>query len=323
MSDEMSGRRSTVAVVGAGHVGAAVANDLAVLGVCQRIVLCNRGRPRAEGIAYDIADATAVFGDVEVTGTSDWEAIAGADVAVVTVGHSIRVGKSRLEIAGNDQLIREVVARLDEVAPDAIVLMVSNPVDVLTRLGLDCSLRPWQRVFGAGTVLDSARLRRSLATLLGVDPQNTHLHVLGEHGDSSLIAWSAATIGPVPLASFPLPEGETLAELKERCLFRTRRRGGADIIARKGYTDDGIAAVVCRLVQAVFRDERRIFSVSTRALADYGLGEEVVLGLPCVIGRAGIVRRLPLALDADEKALLERSAAILNAAYEPLAGRSV
>jgi L-lactate dehydrogenase len=102
-----------------------------------------------------------------------------------------------------------VVARLDEVAPDTVVLMVSNPVDVLTRIVLDCSARPWQRVFGSGTVLHSARLRRSLATLLEVDPQNTHLHVLGEHGDSSLIAWLVATIGPVPLASFPLP-GETL-----------------------------------------------------------------------------------------------------------------
>jgi L-lactate dehydrogenase len=303
-------------------VGAAVANDLALLGVCERIVLYNRGLPRAEGIAYDVADATALLGDVEVTSTNEWEALSGADVAVVTVGHSIRVGESRLEIAANDQLIGEVIAQLDEVAPEAILLIVSNPVDVLTRLALDCSLRPWQRVFGAGTVLDSARLRRSLATLLGVDPQNTHLHVLGEHGDSSLIAWSAATIGPVPLASFPLPEGETLAELKERCLFRTRRRGGAEIIARKGYTDDGIAAVVCRLVEAVLGDQRRIFSVSTRALVDYGVGEEVVLGLPCVIGRGGIVRRLPLALDAEERALLERSAAILNAAYEPLAARS-
>jgi L-lactate dehydrogenase len=303
-------------------VGAAIGNDLAVLGACRRIVLYNRGLARAEGVAYDIADATALLGDVEVIGTDDWGDLIDADVVVVTVGHSIRPGESRLEIGGNDDLIRHVVARLDEVAPAAVVLIVSNPVDVLTRLALDCSRRPWQRVFGAGTVLDSARLRRSLATLLGVDPQNTHLHVLGEHGDSSLIAWSVATIGPVALTSFPLPEGETLTELKERCLFRTRRRGGAEIIARKGYTDDGIAAAVVRIVQAVLRDERRIFPVSTRALGDYGVGEDAVFGLPCVIGSQGLVRRLPLALDAEETALLQRSAAILNAAYEPLAAYS-
>jgi L-lactate dehydrogenase len=226
MISQMLGRGSTVAIVGAGKVGAAVANDLAVLGACERVVLYNRGLAKAEGVAYDIADATALLGRVEVLGTADWDDLIGTDVAVVTVGHSIRLGESRLEIAGNDTLIREVVARLDEVAPDAVVLMVSNPVDVLTRLVLDCSARPSQRVLGSGMVLDSACLRRSLATLLGVDPHNTHLHVLGEHGDSSLIAWSVATIGPVPLASFPLPEGQTLGELKERCLFQTHRRGG-------------------------------------------------------------------------------------------------
>jgi len=312
-------RRSTVGVIGAGKVGAAVANALALMRSCERIVLYNRGLARAEGQTWDISDGTALVHEIEVLATDDWNDLAGVEVVVVTVGQSIDPGESRLEIDGNDGLVRHVIARLDEVAPDAVVVIVSNPVDVLTRLAIECSSRPWQRIFGSGTVLDGARLRRSLGSALEVDPQSVHVHVLGEHGDSSVIAWSVAAIGPIPLETFPHPQSSRLDDVKQRCLRQMRRRGVHDILTRKGYTDAGIAAVVCRLVQAVLRNERRILTVSTRALPDYEIGEHVVLGLPCVVGRNGIVQRLPLKLDAEEQRLLARSAAILDQAYERLA----
>jgi L-lactate dehydrogenase len=306
-----------VAVVGAGHVGAAVTSAVALLQAADRIVLYNRHLARAEGEVWDLADATPFLHDVELLATDDWRDLAGVDMVVVTAGGLIKPGQSRLDI-DNADVIRDVMAHLDAVAPDAVVLIVTNPVDVLTRLAQDCSSRPRHLIFGAGTVLDTARIRSRLAKALGVDPQNTHVHVLGEHGDSAFVAWSSATVGPVPLASYPQARWWTVVDLRESFTTWVRRRGPVDILPRKGYTSAGIAAAVSRIVECVLRDQRRIYTVSVRALPEFGIGEEVVLGLPSVVGRQGIVSRLPVELDATELGQLQRSAAIVDAAYQKL-----
>jgi L-lactate dehydrogenase len=184
----------------------------------------------------------------------------------------------------------------------------------MTRIAQEASARPWHTILGTGTVLDTARLRLELATQLGVDAQNAHVHVIGEHGDSSFPAWSSATIGPVPLRSFPLPPARNLADLESEVAEAARRRG-PEVLARKGHTASGIAVAVSRIVECVLRDQRRILTVSSRAPSQYGVGESLVLSLPCVVGRAGVVSRLPLALDRHERQMLERSAAILQDAY--------
>jgi L-lactate dehydrogenase len=278
------------------------------------VVLYDRRAHRAEGEAWDIADGTPLLGSAEVIATDDWQDLAGVDVAVVTVGGLFKPGQSRLD-EHNGNLIRAVMEYLDDVAPDAVVVIVSNPVDVLTRIAQDSSARPWHKIIGAGTVLDTARLQHSLGELLGVAGQDVHVHVIGEHGDSSFPAWSSATVGPVPLASFPLPPTHDLAAIESECAERTRRRGPDDILARKGHTDAGVAVAVTRIVESVLRDQRRIYTVSTRALPEYGVGE-AVLSLPSVIGRGGVLRRLPLALNAAEQHMLERSASVLEAAYQ-------
>jgi L-lactate dehydrogenase len=315
-------RAATVAVVGAGHVGAAVTTTLALRASADRVVLYNRRLSRAEGEVWDLADAAPLLHDVQLVATDDWRDVAGADAVVVTAGRLVRAGQSRLD-EDNGPLIRDVMARLDAVAPDAVVLIVTNPVDVMTRLAQDSSARAPHLVLGAGTVLDAARLRHGLAAVLGVDPHNTHVHVLGEHGDRSFVAWSSATVGPVPLASFPLPPAMRLRDVQESLAARMRRRGPVDILTRKGHTSAGIAAAASRILESVLRDQRRIFTVSARALPEYGIGERVVLGLPSVVGRQGVVSRLPLALDAAEQRLLERSAAVVEAAYERLAAAPV
>ena len=302
-----------VAVIGAGHVGAATVNALVLLGVADHVVLYDRDLGRAEGQAWDTADGTPLVRGVEIVATDDWRALRGTDVAVVTVGAPPQKGRSRLD-ERNGGLIRQVVARLDEVAPHAVVVIVTNPVDVMTRVAQETSVRSWRMIFGTGTVLDTARLRLELATRLGVDAQNAHVHVIGEHGDSSFPAWSSATIGPVPLSSFPLPSTQSLADLEAEIADDARRRG-PDLIARKGHTASGIAVAVSRIVECVLRDQRRILTVSSRASSCYGVGESLVLSLPCIVGRAGVVSRLPLALDARERQMLERSAAILEVAY--------
>jgi L-lactate dehydrogenase len=204
---------TSVAVVGAGHVGAGVAGTLALRASAGRIVLYNRHLARAEGEVWDLADAAPLLHDVELTAADDWRDLAGVDMGVVTAGQLGRPGQSRLD-EDNAGLIEDVMARLDAVAPGAVVLIVTNPVDVLTRLAQDRSTRPRHLVLGTGTVLDTARLRHGLAGLIGVDPHNAHVHVLGEHGDSAIVAWSSATIGPVPLASFPLPPAMRLRDVQ-------------------------------------------------------------------------------------------------------------
>jgi len=307
-------RRGGVGIVGAGHVGAAVANALILMGTAQRVVLYNRQVRRAEGEAWDIADGTPMLGSAEVLATDRWEDLAGVEVVVVAVGVRIKPGQSRLDVVNGD-LIQTVMERLDEVVPDAVVVVASNPVDVLTRIAQDSSRRPWHKILGAGTVLDTARLRRGLAQLLGVDAQNIHVHVIGEHGDSGFPAWSSATIGPVPLGSFPLPPGRELTAIQSECAERTRRRGSEDILARKGHTAAGIAVAVSRIIESVLQDQRRVYTVSTRALPEYNVDEGSVLSLPSVIGKEGVVGRLPLALNPSEQRMLQRSAGVLNAAY--------
>jgi L-lactate dehydrogenase len=302
-----------VAVIGAGHVGAATVNALVLLGVADHVVLYDRDLGRAEGQAWDTADGTPLVDGAEIVATDDWRALHGSDVAVVAIGAPPQPGRSRLD-ERNGGAIREVVARLDEAAPDAVVVIVTNPVDVMTRVAQETSVRSWRMIFGTGTVLDTARLRLELATRLGVDAQNAHVHVIGEHGDSSFPAWSSATIGPVPLSSFPLPSTQRLAGLESELADAARRRG-TEVLARKGHTASGIAVAVSRIVECVLRDQRRILTVSSRASSCYGVGESLVLSLPCIVGRAGVVSRLPLALDARERQMLERSAAILEVAY--------
>jgi L-lactate dehydrogenase len=206
------------------------------------------------------------------------------------------------------------MAGLDEVAPHSAVVIVTNPVDVMTRIAQEASWRPWQMILGTGTVLDTARLRLAVARQLGVDTHNAHVHMLGEHGEGAFPGWSTATIGPVPLASYPLPAGENLTHLKAETANWARRRG-EEIFARKGHTANGIAVVVSRIVECILQDQRRIFTLSTRIPPDYGLNTDAVLSLPCVLGRAGVMHRLPLALDLDERQLLQRATAGVEAGY--------
>jgi L-lactate dehydrogenase len=298
-------------------VGAAVATTLLLLQTADSIIVFDRRLDRAEGEVWDLADAVPLLHEVEIVATDRWEDLAGADIVVITAGVPTRPGQSRLDV-NNADVITPIMARLDAVAPDAVVLIVTNPVDVLTRLAQNSSPRPWRLIIGAGTVLDTARLRRGVASTLGVDPHNTHVHVLGEHGDSRFIAWSSATIGPVPLASFPVPTDTSLAAIEEAGAAQALRQGPVDVLSRKGYTSAGVAAAVNRIVECVLRDQRGILTVSTRALPEYGIGEEAVMGLPCVVGREGVLSRLPLALNDREQQMLRRSAAILDEVYRQL-----
>jgi L-lactate dehydrogenase len=309
---------SKVSVIGAGHVGSAVADALVLLRACDRVVLFDRDPARAEGEAWDIADAIPLLSEMEILPSADYADLTGSAAVVVTVGATSAPGQSRLDLLGSNAGITAAVIReLDRVSPDAVVILVSNPVDVLTRIAIETSTRPAHLLMGSGTVLDGARLRQRLGMFLGVEKEDVHVYVVGEHGDSSFPVWSSATVGAIRLRDYRLPEGTSLSRLEDELTTATRRRG-LDILDRKGFTSYGVAGAVARIVRAVVRDEKRIFMVSVPAAEEYGIAG-VVLSVPCVIGRAGVERQLLLTLSEDEQRRLAQSAAVVDTAYRSLA----
>jgi L-lactate dehydrogenase len=314
----MSIKPSLVGIVGAGSVGAAVANALVLLSKSVTVVLFDRNLSKAEGQAWDINDAIPLLEEMDVIPSNRYEDLADADIIVVTVGATQTPRQSRLDLLGaNAAILRPIVQELDRVAPDAIVILVSNPVDILTRIAIETSTRSENLIFGSGTVLDTARLQYQLGKRLKVDKYDVHVPVIGEHGDSEFPVWSNAAIGMIPLTEFPLPKGTSLEQIQIELADVTRDRGNA-IMQRKGHTSYGIATSVAQVVDAIVRDEKRMFTVSVKAAPIYGVGDEVVLGLPCIIGKHGIESRLVLPRNAVEQHLLEVSAAKLNHAYQLL-----
>ena len=310
--------RAKVGVVGAGHLGAAIANALVLRETGRRLVLYDRTLSRVEGEGWDIADAVPHLREQEVAVTDDLAALEGAAVIVLAAGPTVTAGQSRLELCGrNAPVIRSLMAALDDAAPGAVVLVVTNPVDVLTRIAQTCTRRDPASVIGSGTVNDTARLKYALATRLGVDHRNVHVYMVGEHGDSSFCVWSAAHVGGVRLVDYPMDPGFDVEAVKRELVDFTHARG-REIHQRKGYTNYGTAAAVVSIVECVLRDERRILSVSAPAPPDYGLPDGAVLSLPCVVGATGVERPLVLSLDSRETALLHRAHARLEAAYAPV-----
>jgi L-lactate dehydrogenase len=305
--------RGRVCVVGCGHVGTTSAYALMMGGLAREVVLLDLDERRAEGEAMDLEQAAALARPVEVR-AGDWDDAARSAVVVVAAGVGGRPGESRLDLLGrNVVVIRDVMEKLLGRGFGGIVLMTTNPVDVLAQFAQEFSGLPVGRVIGSGTVLDSARLRAMLGRHLGVEPRSIHAHVVGEHGDSEIAAWSSARVAGVPLVEFCEGAGLECPDFDE--LLRRVRRAAPDIIERKGYTSYAIASCVARICEAVLRDERSVLPVSTKLSGQYGI-EGVYLSLPCVVGREGVERVIEIPLDEREREGLRASADILRRTVE-------
>jgi L-lactate dehydrogenase len=233
-----------------------VANALVLLRVCDQVRLYDRDPALAEGEAWDIADTVPLLSQMEVNPAASYSDLEGSNVVVVTAGITLGPGQTRLDLLGtNAKTIAGIVAGLDRVCPEAVVILVTNPVDVLTRIAIEASIRPPPLILGCGTVLDGARLRHRLGELLDVDRESVHAYVIGEHGDSSFPVWSSAAVGAVRLERFELPEGRSWPQVQDELAAATRQRGRS-IHDRKGFTSYGVAAAVARIVRAVTHDER-------------------------------------------------------------------
>ena len=305
-----------ISVIGAGQVGAAVGFALADAGLAQEIVIVDLDGARAEGAAMDIAHGVPMMCPVEVR-AGGYEAIADSDLVILTAGASQKVGETRPALAGRNRIVVECACReVARYAPDCVLLVVTNPVDMLTSVAASACGFAAGRVLGSGTVLDSLRLRAMIANRSGVDARDVHAWVLGEHGDSEVPAWSVARIGGLPLDEFCRLSGACTPGLEARLredFNRDVRDVAYEIIRGKGATNHGVAVAVRRIAEAVLRDEKSVLTVSAPLSGEYGL-EGVALSLPCVVGAAGVERILPLSLQEEELQALRRSAAAVRAA---------
>ena len=313
-----------IAIIGAGQVGATTAYTLGISGLAEEIVLTDIHEKKAAGEALDIAHALAAGKPVKVS-SGGWDVLAGADLVVMTAGANQAPGESRRALADKNMRIMESVAgEIANRAPECILLVVSNPVDALTRTAVYCTGFPPSRVMGSGTALDSMRFRWMLAAHTGLDPRNIHAYVLGEHGDSELPAWSITNITGMDVGEYCRQCGGCNATLPERMKAEFDRdvRGAAyTIIENKGVTNYGVALAVHRIAQAVLRNEHAIHTVSTLLNGAYGL-KDVCLSLPCVVGRSGVERVLSIPLSPEESVMLRHSAYVVRSMARESAGES-
>jgi len=305
-----------VGIVGAGMVGATTAFTLALQQLCREIVLLDVDRKRALGHAMDISHGLPFLAPVRVR-EGDYQDLGGSDLVVVAAGVPQRPGESRLDLAGrNAAVFADIIPRLDAVlGPEAVVLVLTNPVDVLTWLAGKFGRRPRGRILGSGTLLDTARLRWLLGRHCGVDTRNVHGYVLGEHGDSAVVVWSGVQVGGMLLAdACPRCGRGCPPEIRDEITEEVRRAAGR-IIEHKGATYYAVAVAACRIAQAVLGDQRSVLTVSCPLEGEYGI-RGVSLSLPWVVGREGAMRSIQPALSPQELEKLHRSAEILRAATD-------
>ena len=300
-----------VGIVGAGMVGSAAGYALALRGTASRVVLVDLNADLARAQAEDIAHAVP-FASATVVTAGDYDDLKGAAVVILAAGVSQKPGETRLELLSrNAAVFRTVVAHVLAAAPDAILLVATNPVDIMTDIATRLSGLDPARVIGSGTILDTARFRSLVGTHLGIAPQSVHAYVLGEHGDSEVLAWSAARAGSVPLRSFAAQVGAPLTDEVMARIDDRVRNAAYTIIAGKGATWYGIGAGLARIVRAIGGDEQAVLSVSVVTREVEGI-RDVALSVPRVVGARGVTAQLFPDLDADEHAALERSARLLK-----------
>lgn len=311
-----------VGIIGAGAVGATSAYAIVMRGVAREIVLVDVNKDRSQAEADDILHAVPFAHPVRVS-AGDYPQLNGSRVVIITAGAAQKPGETRLELLSrNAAIFKQIVPRVIEAARDAILLIATNPVDVLTHLTADIADRYGihrSRVIGSGTTLDTARFRALLGQHLGIDAPHIHGYVLGEHGDSEIFPWSLVTIGGVPLDEF-CRQWDICTDDEVRTTIEKRVRGAADsIIAGKGSTSFGIGSALTRIVEVILRDQRSLLTVCTPVRNVAGV-TDVTVSLPHLVGGAGILDTilLPLALTDEEEATLRNSAHVVKQAYESL-----
>ena len=314
----MPEKPSKVAIVGAGSVGATIAYACLIRGVGKSIALYDVNAAKVEAEVLDLNHGLQFVPMATVEGSADLQVCRGADVVVITAGAKQKPGQTRTDLAtANAAICREMVPKLLGVAPDAVYLLVTNPVDVITYVTLKISGLPRERCFGSGTVLDSSRFRFLIARRLNVAVQNVHAYIAGEHGDSEIPLWSSAHVGNIPLHQWAV-QGHGKLTVRDRTeIFQNVKTAAYQVIQGKGATNYAIGLATARILEAVVHDENRVLPVSSLLTDYHGIGD-VCLSVPSIVDRHGVGQALPVPLNDAELAGLRNSAETIRGVVRTL-----
>ena len=284
-------------------------------GIFSEMVLIDVDRNRAEGEALDISHGVPFASPMKIY-AGDYSDLGDAAMVVVTAGAAQKPGETRLDLVNkNVAIFKSIIPQIRESGFSGVLLIVSNPVDVLTYAAVQMSGLPEAKVIGSGTVLDTARLRYMLGEHVDVDPRDVHAYVMGEHGDSELVAWSSATVAGVPLSEFCELHGHYQHREAEVRIAEDVKNSAYTIIEKKHATYYGVAMAVRRICTAVMRDEDCVLPVSSLMVGEYGLSD-LCISMPTIVGRNGVVARVPVSINDNEKKELQKSAEALKAIIE-------
>ena len=300
-----------VVIVGAGFVGTTFAYSLIIRGLVSQIAIIDIDKERAEGEVMDLNHSLPFAYPVKIW-SGDYSDCKGADIVVIAVDKGQKIEQSRLELAkGNFEVMKQIVPEITRYNRECILLVVSNPLDVMTYAALKLSGFPKNKVIGSGTILDTSRLRYLLGEYLSVDPRNVHAYIIGEHGDSEVPIWSLANVAGMhikdycPICKMPY----NVQHLND--LFLKVRNAGYEIIRRKGRTYYAVALGMTKIVESIVRDENSVLTVSCH-LQDYHGVSNICLSVPAIVNRRGVREIIKLPLDEKEKAQFQASANIVR-----------
>ncbi len=306
-----------IGIIGCGMVGSTTAFALMESEIFTDIVLVDVNRDRAVGEAMDLSHCLPFTRPIDIR-AGGYEDLKDCGIVIITAGVAQKPDETRMDcLKRNADVFRSIVPQITKFNRDAFLLVVSNPVDVLSYVAYKLSGFPSSRVFGSGTVLDSARLKYIIGNRLGVDPRSVHAFVVGEHGDSELVVWSSANVGGVMLKDYLNVRGTPTSEKTRRDVEFDVVNSAYAIIERKGATYYGIAAAVRRICESIVRDEHSILPVSTLCKDHFGI-DELYISVPTLVGSGGVEHILDIKLDKKELAALDKSAAALKAALKEI-----
>ena len=296
-----------IAIIGCGRVGMSTAFALLLEEIPNELLLIGRDESKIKGEELDLEHGLSFLGAAQVHASTNYEDLKDTDIVIITAGAAQKPGDTRLDlIKDNKAIIHEMIPKIVTYAPEAVIILITNPVDILTFEAAKLSGWPIGRVFGTGTTLDTSRFRFHLSEYLNVNPKSIHAFILGEHGDSSFPALTGAVVGGQSLLSMP-----KMTQAKAENAYKKTRDAAYKIIESKGATFYAIAVAIVELVRAVLRDSKQIFPVSI-PLQNYHGVSNVALSVPCVVGRAGVEQTIEIKLSWEEKQLLEKSADTLK-----------
>lgn len=300
-----------VSIIGVGKVGATAAYAMCLGGTPTDLILVAHHQGTAEAEKLDLEHALPFLQHINIVATDSYEEVSGSDLIVITAGVAQKPGQSRLDLLQeNLQLFTEMIPKIYAASPESIVLIVTNPVDILTYHSSQLAPFKFGQLFGSGTLLDTARFRFHLSEIFKVNPRSIHAYVLGEHGDHSFPALSSAHISGLTLSQFPSYSLE-----KVTGAFRQTQQAAYKIIAAKGATYYAIATAIVKLMNAIYSDAKSILPVSVPLTEMYGVSE-MALSVPCVVGQQGVEQVIPLPLSAEEKVQFTEAADALKEAYQ-------